>query len=437
MVGASLLPRRQGRRGRTHVLPALALLLGSLALSACAPAGARWPAALSGAADTAPTAAGAPPPPAADTPAPASTAAAAPEPSAPVADAARAWGQQAAWRSVPIAMSADQVLIPVTVTPDARFLIGSLVPRQHWSAPGTLVLLDVETRQTTTIHRLDTPMTQVVGADADEDWVVWSEAAAQPNLNDWTLYAYHRATQALRPIAAAPVGEDGRPAVGPFLLPHVSRGSAVWSEPDPQSDPPRVRVKIADLATGAVTVLADNGLSPKIAWPQVAWIEQAAPAAGQTGAPRRSIVVYNLQTHAARRLKGPDMPMDFALAPDGLVWSSADGRVLTLTNLAETRQQVIAQADEGDVLQFPSMGDRLVAWVSYRRAQVWDRAQGRLITLAGDTNGGQLTELINGSAFGWATPTKRPADQIAGDKTRNLIGNEGVFSVINTDALPR
>ena len=97
---------------------------------------------------------------------------------------------------------------------------------------------------------------------------------------------------------------------------------------------------------------------------------------------------------------------------------------------------MIARADEGDVLQFPSISERLIARVLYRKAQVWDRAQGRLVALAGDTNGGQLTELINGSAFGWATPTTRSADQIAGDKARGLIGNEGVFSVINTDALP-
>lgn len=430
MVGAAL-PRRRVRRWS-----ALALLLACLGLGACGTVRPPASSSLVDAVAAPPTATPAPSGIPAATPVSSSTAQPTPEARPPATDVARAWGERAAWRSVPIAITPDQVMIPVALTPDARFLIGSLVPHQHWSAAGALVLLDVETRQITTIHQMDNPVTQVVGADADADWVVWSEAAAQPNLNDWRLYAYHRTTGALRSVATAPLGTDGQPAVGPFLLPHISHGTLIWSEANPLSNPPQARVKIADLASGATSVLAENGLSPKIAWPYAAWIEPTPRAAGQTGDPDRGIVVHNLQTHAAHRLKNPAAPMDFALGSDALVWSSADGRALTLTDLAETTQQVIARADEGDVLQFPSMNDRLVAWVSYQKAQVWDRAQGRLVTLAGNTNGGQLTELVNGAAFGWATPTARSAEQIAGDKANDLIGNEGLFRVINTDGLP-
>ena len=79
-------------------------------------------------------------------------------------DRAAAWGNQLQPQSVPVALDGDQVFVPITVTPDGRALVGSAIARQFGTAPGRLVLYEIESRTVTEIRRLPTPMTQVIEA---------------------------------------------------------------------------------------------------------------------------------------------------------------------------------------------------------------------------------------------------------------------------------
>ncbi|MBV9791660.1 MAG: hypothetical protein JOZ51_25915 [Chloroflexi bacterium] len=352
-------------------------------------------------------------------------------------DWATAWGNQLQPQSVPVALDDDQVFVPITITPDGHALVGSAIARQFGTAPGRLVLYEIQSRAVTELRRLPTPMTQVIGAAVDQDWVVWSEAAQQPNFVDWTLYAYNRATRETKQVAAAPTDQAGKPISGPYLLPRLDRGVVVWAEGIPgTADQFGIAIKTANLASGAIESLSSSGLTPAISWPHIAWVEiQAEESAQAPGARMGRIVVQNLESGQKATLQTIDTPLFFNLYGDTIVWINVSGKQVVLTDLAETRQQVIAHTDDLDeTFQFPTINERLVAWVGYKKAQVWDRRQQRLITL--EDGKGQITEFVNGQALAWAVPGSVSAEQRKADRQAGLRPNDGQLNVLNTSQLP-
>ncbi|HEY0607725.1 MAG TPA: hypothetical protein VGD58_32725 [Herpetosiphonaceae bacterium] len=389
-----------------------------------------------------------PHPPAAQSPAPAaSQAAQVPQPSllpAPAeahttaaVDPATAWGNQLQPQSVPVALDGDQVFVPITVTPDGQSLIGSAIARQFGTAPGRLVLYEIDSRAVTEIRRLPTPMTQVIGAAADQEWIVWSEAAQQPSFVDWTLYAYNRTTRDTTQVAAAPTDSAGKPVSSPFLLPRLDRGVVVWAEGIPgAADQFGIAIKTANLANGKIETLSSSGLTPAISWPNVAWVEiQAEESVQAPGARKGLVVVQNLETGQKTQLQTIDTPLFFNLYGDTIVWINVTGKQIVVTDLAETRQQVIAHTDDLDeTFQFPTINERLIAWIGYKKAQVWDRQQQRLVTL--EDGKGQLTEFVNGQALVWTVPGSVSEEQRQADRRAGLRPNDGSLHLLKTSQLP-
>lgn len=349
---------------------------------------------------------------------------------------ATAWGTQLQPQTVPVALEGDQVFVPITVTPDGQALVGSAIARQFGTTPGRLVVYEIKSRAVTEIRRLPTPMTQVIGAAVDQDWVVWSEAAQQPSFVDWMLYAYNRATRETKQVAAAPTDQSGKPVNSPYLLPRLDRGVVAWSEGIPgTADQFGIAIKTANLASGAIETLSSSGLTPAISWPNVAWVEiQAEESVQAPGARKGLVVVHNLETGQKTRLQTIDTPLFFNLYQDTIVWINVTGKQIVMTDLAETKQQVIAHTDDLDeTFQFPTLNDRLIAWIGYKKAQVWDRQQQRLVTL--EDGKGQITEFVNGQALAWSVPGSVSEEQRQADRRAGLRPNDGMLNVLNTSQL--
>lgn len=355
-----------------------------------------------------------------------------PLPTNPPLNKEAAWGTQYTVHKVPIKMGDDHVIIPITVTPDGRYLVGSKTPRRLFSEPAVFGMLDVESLQFTPIHAVATNETQVVGADADDAWIVWSEAARQPDLADWVLYAYNRQTQEVQQIAQAATGPDGEVVSGTFLLPKVDHGIVVWDEvvvtPDGAYN---IVVKHAELPTGKVELLADPARAPAISWPYIAWLARLNEPSTQLEDTAKSVItVLNVETGEKHTLTHPDTPRYFALHGTSLVWITAPGSQAILTDLDETFHQVIAHADGDDYLEFPTIGDRIVAWTSTSQGIAWDRTQQRLIELSPEG----VINFTNGTAYVWETPLS--VEQYTADKRAGVVSNTETLYVIDTTTLP-
>ena len=188
----------------------------------------------------------------------------------------------------------QQFILENAATPDGQWLVGVLQPVdfvKNTTQPSYLVLYGVATGRVVTVRQLLHQQSQVIGVSADDRWVVWSEAADQPNFFDWTLFAYDRQTHVVRQIAQAVRSEDG-PVHGPVPYPVVDHGRLLWGQAIGEVEPDTLQnavVMMEDLDTDEKTTLATKAGSPAMGWPWVAWDQQTT---GNDG----NVILHNLAT---------------------------------------------------------------------------------------------------------------------------------------------
>jgi hypothetical protein len=359
-----------------------------------------------------------------------------PTSSAPVISVTRSisWGTLPNMASLPNGLGENGVVYPMVVTSDANFLLCQVVDRVSGTNPADVVLIDVHSRKMTKVRTLPFKDTQAYGTTADSEWIVWAEAAQNPGFfSDWTLYAYNIKSNSVKQIAKAPRDKSGSLIAGPDVEPKVDHGIVVWAEAPADQQDVTVStipvVKSLDLSTGQVRILAGKGRAPKISWPYVAWVEQQKENSDQLqGAKKGLIVVLNLQTGVKKTLTKVNTPRYFAIYGKSLVWITAPGVEVILTDMDETYETHLVRARGDDRFQNPMLNDRMVAWLSTIQAQVWDRSQNRLVSLESESVG---FESITGNAFAWLSPTSEE-----GKKTPNLIDNKQTIYVLDTAQLP-
>lgn len=346
----------------------------------------------------------------------------------------KAWGTSFPKSSVPMATDENHVIIFDSVSQDARYLIGSIVPRKFGSEPGQLAMIDVTSHAIITIHKFNKPDTQLIGVVADSDWLVWSEGSRQPDLGDWTIYSYNFKTSKISQIAQAPVDAEGKPLNSPYVLPKLDHNIIVWEEAtSAKADSSPITSKMADLITGKITTLTSLGRTPAISWPYIGWVEpQNELSSDLQGAVKGKIVILNLQSGAKKTLGNPDTPLYFNLYKDSIVWITTQGKQVWLEDLNESKQELIGQAIGDDTLQFPTLNDRVVAWTSYKTEQVWDRVQKRVITLV---DAPTVADYTNGNALVWG---KYDSQEVGiKDKEAGVIPNTTTFYIVDTSQLPK
>jgi hypothetical protein len=343
----------------------------------------------------------------------------------PGVPASVAWGPVHTVR-LPIAVGSDRhFALTDAGTPDGRFLIGT-VDRNDFAnttstRPGDAVLYEIGTATLRTMATLGHPDSQMLSAAADDDWVVWQEAADQPNFLDWHLYAYSRATSTVREIAKATRSDD-HPVTGPISFVWLSHGVAVWGQAIGQGAEPghleNAVVRRADLATGKVSTVATSAGWPALSWPWLAWEE--FPDGGAQRA-----VVTNLETGWKGSL--PVVPPVIALDGPSAAFGAPDSHSIWLVDdvtRPETAAEIAHGATKADYLEWPTLNARIAAWAQNEASIVYDRAEHRLVTLPIDS--GWSSGVVAGPNLVWEEQ----------DPGHPGSGDYGSVIVLDTTTLP-
>ncbi len=348
-----------------------------------------------------------------------------------------AWGTRLKIEKIPTAVDEQHVMNLYAVAPDAKFIVASITPRDTRSQEdSSLALVDVESKKTTEIARYSGPsgynyMMAIsdFGAETDGEWVVWQETYA--------IKAYSTRSGQSSTITTTP--EDPNRHMGSaYGKPRVDHGFVIWTEPsedDNYYSGSPVTVKIADLATGTVSVLSTSGGSPTISWPHVGWVEYPAQEDIRTTPYKGSVVLLDLQTQQRKTLDAPKAPQRIALYENAFSWSSMSGD-LFLSDLNETNQQHIAANEWGGIgisYRGLRMSDRLVTWVLYP-IRVWDQVQRRQVLL--ENNGERVSPpVLNEHALAWqAGGSFEDVDKTKGS---GLLPNNETIYVLDTAQLPK
>jgi len=289
-----------------------------------------------------------------------------------------AWGNVSI-RSLPGTLAGNrQFILENAATPDGQWLVGVSQPAdfvKNTTQPSYLILYGVTTGQVVTMRQLLHQQSQVIGVSADDRWVVWSEAADQPNFFDWTLFAYDRQTHVVRQIAQAVRSENG-PVHGPVPYPVVDHGHVLWGQAIGEVGSDTLQnavVMMEDLNTGEKTTLATKAGSPAIGWPWVAWDQQTTGSQGY-------VDLSNLVT--GQHMTWSKQPATVAIAGTSIAYDDEYSiHIIDDFTHAPINAQLITGATNGDYAEFTSLNDRLIAWISTSSSLVYDRVEHRLVEL--------------------------------------------------------
>lgn len=350
-----------------------------------------------------------------------------------------------AWGTVPIArLSTDmgdnlQFVFEDAATPDGQWLVGVLSPRDfltNTTRLSYLALYNIRTREVVHIRALLHPQSQVLGVSIDDHWLAWSEAPDQPAFFDWTMFLYNRDTGQVSELARAARNADGTAAPGPSSPPGVGGGYVIWSQslkPVIQGDDASLRssvVRLKNLTTGQVTMLATKAGMSTLAWPWAAWGQMTVGTGGY-------IALKNLVTGQELRLQRQPATIALrgtSLAYDDLtaVYLNEDITVQNVGGIVDPGVRIAAAANEAEHLEWVTVSDRLVAWdQQIAQPPVWDRVLRREVLLP--TTNGTSGAWVGGRVLLWFEPP--PQDQAERDKRKGL-NPLSTLNVIDTTTLP-
>jgi hypothetical protein len=348
-----------------------------------------------------------------------------------------AWGKDLKVAMVPLAVGESDLFVPDTATPDGKLLFGSIKPRKFSEkggpTPRKAVFVDVVTHKITEIRQFPHNDTQMGAASADQNWLVWLEAAQDPAyFSDWAMYAYNLKEHTIRQVAKAQPDKNGNVVPTDFVVPFLDHGIIVWGESSPvPGDTTHAYIKSADLTTGRIQTLTDTGINPRISWPYVMWMGPKLQNGQRLdSATHGALVVLNLQTGEKKTLIEPDTPSDYAIHGDAVAWITTNRDAVVLGDLSGTHHRVLVKStSEEDTFSDVFINDRVVSWEFTKNSQVWDRVQERLVTL-GDYSSYQV---LSGSTLFWIPPSTMPIDP----KEPDLQPNDQLIHVLDTSQLPK
>lgn len=298
-----------------------------------------------------------------------------------VTPAEAAWGPIQTTR-LPIAVESGRYFVfSGSATPDGHFLIGDVVRNDFLetssTTPGDVVLYEVGSAKIHKLATMQSPNSQVTSASADEDWIVWMEAD-DADAYDWHLFAAERATLRVHEVARAATN-DGQPVPGPFTFVLVSHGLVVWGQGVgsgiSQGSVGNAVVRRHDLARGTTETIASAAGNPAFSWPWIAWEEFLTKGSPKT-------VVANLETGWTGTLDS--LPATLVLDGQSAAYSAKDlHSIWLIDDVTEpsSANEIARAVDDADYLQWPSLNERIVAWVQDDASVVFDRAEHRLVRL--------------------------------------------------------
>lgn len=318
---------------------------------------------------------------------------------------------------------ADHVLYFTAVSPDAKWVLGQLRARQSSSTERPwIVMVNVDSGQLVKLHELASTSTQAGLTDADDRWFVWAEATQQPNLGDWTIYAFDRMDTRLIKVASAQPLADGT-YLPSSVWPHVDRGLVVWSQEHTAAGDRVGDLLTFQLPAGPAIIAATPSRGGAVAWPYLAW----SPLS-----PAETIVRKDLRSGSTQSLHLPGLTYA-TIAGEGIAWV-ANVRELWYQSGPSASPRLVARASTEDgFLQFPKMSERIIGWESISFSGVYDRVLDRLVLL--DTPGKPVgwNFVAKGQALMWALPID-PQTQAAQAKLGLTAARD--FAVLDLSGLP-
>lgn len=352
-----------------------------------------------------------------------------------------AWGSLAVAKVVPLNLDSDHVFVLHAVDPDARFVVGAVVPRALNSKElARLVTVDTDGGHITDIASYVGPSPAelaadggpVSGAGTDGEWVVWTEASR--------VRAHNLVSGAARLLDQAP--QDVPSTSFSFDVPQVDHGAAIWSERRPRSQPYTYArlapgaVRWADLSTGEVTTLSDSGAYAAISWPVAAWLEYPTEGEGvndYTLDLMGRVMFRNLETGETWDLPELRGLAGLALDGDTLFFTSIHGQGF-LTNLRGENPRLVAPAFSRPYQRL-NLSERLATWNDGPMSPVYDRVLDRLVHLAARPHGYPMIRVSGGQALAWEEVVNMV--ELEGKETGYVMPVDPLVYVLDTSQLPR
>lgn len=294
------------------------------------------------------------------------------------------------------------------VTPDGALALGeAYVPGSSGRYVGP-ASVDRRTGKMTVLFTFPNPLAQVVSIAGDSNWIAWIQGSNQPNLEDWALYSYNRATGAVRQLAAAPKPDGVHYPNTQYILISMSHGVIVWSAIEGMDSVYHVYAITAD-GTGGRT-LAANARGPQIIWPWVMYNTKPT----QPGISDQ-LQLQSLESGEIRDIAGPTSVSYFAYDGSSVAWIPEDNRDLYLMAPIGTTPIHIVSAN---YMQFVSMNARLVGWGQDIGAVAYDRELHIVVRLSDLNNS---SPILSDSALDWLFQPNQGASNPFANTVQNQI----------------
>lgn len=222
----------------------------------------------------------------------------------------------------------------------------------------SLVLFNLHTGALTILQELPEGYFMTACA-ATGPWIIWSQSVADDITEHWQIKAFNRQTQEVRLLDEP---SQGHPSHAP--TPSSGHGLAGWTSVI--DDQGHTAAALYDFATGIKTLEAPGTSFPLISWPWISW-----------GIGAQEVIVFqNMVTHQQVLLHPPSLATT-AFSGTTFVASNAEYTAITLyPEIGQdmlARSYVVGKGIAGDFVEFPSVNDRLVTWISNNTLFAFDR----------------------------------------------------------------
>ncbi|WP_156807387.1 hypothetical protein [Effusibacillus pohliae] len=305
---------------------------------------------------------------------------------------------QKAW--IPLALGSDGTIVGV-VTPQDKDLSGQVI------------LFDVNKQAYKTIYSFREPA-QPIGADINDNWIVWSEALDQ-SFTNWKIHVYDRVKNTKRVIYESAKDTNGMGYPGPLIMPKLYENWLVFSPAvdQPKNGIPSIVVKKLDLRTGESSDIASPGGHPVMTKDFIAWI-------GKDSEQASGAVYWNKGGHIEQLTHKQEVTY---LAAEGstIAWSGhRTGEGGWSVNLIENGvERKIFSAKQGNSLEFLGLSPRILAWQSREDVQVYDRKLNKVVTLEKNVNPSSV--IAKDQLLLWSTPIPKTMEERAAVTSRKGI----------------
>ncbi len=228
-------------------------------------------------------------------------------------------------------------------------------------------------------------------------WLVWAQTSSLQSLDAFTIYGWDSASGRLVRLGHSLASPGGLPWPSPWHAPAVRGGYAAWAQGYGPAG--LVQIRLADLRTGQVTVVAEGHLqAPFFDGPLLVWPESSRPGALTT---LRAYSLTSRRTAMLPPVLRPVAGTDF-VAADGTrtAYLSPSLTKLYYSASPDRRARVVLRLPPGTQFTGLEIGHDTLAWTT------------TAATFVADTVTGSYARVT--PAYGFAVTGPGPAVLVAG-----------------------